>query len=149
MLWGKNRRSEKAGSHWESNPGHPLAWAASALPLSHDSQTTTNPHNPLYVQLSLPLFENLHILSSTMHMVSIFTHYAICEWHLVGAYVAVHLQYISLYSWSVSSVNHVTTVIWPTDWDKYNFKPNLTYEAMTTFTNLTQPVRFPELFKTL
>ena len=32
----------------ESNPGHtPLAWAASALPLSHDSQTTTNPHNPL------------------------------------------------------------------------------------------------------
>ena len=26
-----------------------LAWAASALPLSHDNRTTTNPHNPLYV----------------------------------------------------------------------------------------------------
>ena len=32
----------------ESNPGH-LAWATSALPLIHDSWTTINPHNPLYV----------------------------------------------------------------------------------------------------
>ena len=31
-----------------SNPGH-LAWAARALPLSHDCRTTTNPHNSLYV----------------------------------------------------------------------------------------------------
>ena len=30
-------------------PRTPLAWAASALPLTHDSRTTTNPHNPLYV----------------------------------------------------------------------------------------------------
>ena len=30
-------------------PRTPLAWAASALPLSYDSQTTTNLHNPLYV----------------------------------------------------------------------------------------------------
>ena len=44
----KIEESENASSHQESNPG-PLAWAASALPLSHDSQTTTNPHNPLYV----------------------------------------------------------------------------------------------------
>ena len=28
--------------------GTPLDWATSALPQSHDSQTTTNPHNPLY-----------------------------------------------------------------------------------------------------
>ena len=28
-------------------PRTPLAWATSALPLSHDSQMTTNPHNPL------------------------------------------------------------------------------------------------------
>ena len=27
----------------------PLAWAASALPLSHDSQATINPHHPLHV----------------------------------------------------------------------------------------------------
>ena len=40
--------SEKAGSRWESNPGH-LACAASALPLSYDNRTTTSPHNPLYV----------------------------------------------------------------------------------------------------
>ena len=40
--------SEKAGSHWESNPGH-LACAASALPLSYDNRTTTSPHNPLYI----------------------------------------------------------------------------------------------------
>ena len=44
----KIEESEKAGSCWGSNTGH-LACAASALPLSHDSQTTTNPHNPLYI----------------------------------------------------------------------------------------------------
>ena len=38
--------SNKAGSHWESEPGH-LACAASALPLSYDNWTTTSPHNPL------------------------------------------------------------------------------------------------------
>ena len=45
----KIEESEKAGSHREWNPGH-LAWAASALLLSHDNQTTTSPHNPLYVR---------------------------------------------------------------------------------------------------
>ena len=30
-------------------PRTPLAWAASALPLSYNNQTTTNPHNPRYV----------------------------------------------------------------------------------------------------
>ena len=44
----KIEESEKAGSHRESNPGH-LDCAASALPLSYDNQTTTGPHNPLYV----------------------------------------------------------------------------------------------------
>ena len=39
---------EKASSRQESNPGH-LACAASALPLSYNNRTTTNPHNPLYV----------------------------------------------------------------------------------------------------
>ena len=44
------KENEKAGSFRESNPARiPLAWAASALPLSYDSRTTTNPHNPLYV----------------------------------------------------------------------------------------------------
>ena len=46
----KIEESEKAGSCWESNPGH-LASAASTLLLSHDDQTTTSPHNPLYVLL--------------------------------------------------------------------------------------------------
>ena len=40
----KIEESEKAGSCWESNPGH-LACAASALPLSYNNQTTTSPHN--------------------------------------------------------------------------------------------------------
>ena len=44
----KIEESEKAGSCRKTNPGH-LACAASALPLSHDSRTTTNPHNPLYI----------------------------------------------------------------------------------------------------
>ena len=39
---------KKAGSRWKLNPGH-LPCAASALPLTYDSWTTTNPHNPLYI----------------------------------------------------------------------------------------------------
>ena len=35
----KIEESEKAGSQWESNPGH-LACVASALPLSYDNRTT-------------------------------------------------------------------------------------------------------------
>ena len=35
----KIEESEKAGSCWESNPGH-LACAASALPLSYNNRTT-------------------------------------------------------------------------------------------------------------
>ena len=36
---------------WKSRQSPPrhLAWAANALPLSHDSRTTTSPHNPLHV----------------------------------------------------------------------------------------------------
>ena len=45
----KIEESEKAGSHRESNPGHLWLEPASALPLSHNSRTTTSPHNPLYV----------------------------------------------------------------------------------------------------
>ena len=41
--------SEKGWQPPGVEPRTPLAWAASALPLSHDSQTTTNPHNPLYI----------------------------------------------------------------------------------------------------
>ena len=43
----KIEESEKAGSHWELNPGH-QARAASTLPLSYDNWTALN-HNPLYV----------------------------------------------------------------------------------------------------
>ena len=48
MFWGQNKGKWKAGSCQELNPGH-LACTASALPLSYNSQTTTSPHNPLYV----------------------------------------------------------------------------------------------------
>ena len=41
----KIEESEKASSRTQDTSGT----AASALPLSHDSQTATNPHNPLYM----------------------------------------------------------------------------------------------------
>ena len=44
MLQGENKESEKASSRQELNPGH-LAYAASALPMSHDDQPTTSPHD--------------------------------------------------------------------------------------------------------
>ena len=44
----KIEESEKAGSHWESNQDTSHL-NRQFLPLSHDSWTTTNPHNPLYV----------------------------------------------------------------------------------------------------
>ena len=49
MLWGENRGKWKGQQLPGVEPRTPLAWAASALPLSHDSWTTTNPHNPLYI----------------------------------------------------------------------------------------------------
>ena len=45
MLWSEIEETEKTGIHRESNSGH----HASALPLSYDKQTTTSPHNPLFV----------------------------------------------------------------------------------------------------
>ena len=41
----KIEESEKAGSHWEYNPGH-LACAASALPLSYNNWNSPPPHPP-------------------------------------------------------------------------------------------------------
>ena len=49
MLWGKNRGNWKSRQSPGVEPRTPLAQAASALPLSHNSRTTTSPHNPLYV----------------------------------------------------------------------------------------------------
>ena len=51
----KIEESEKAGSRWESNPGH-LACAASTLPLSYDNQTTTSPHQPSQSSICTALF---------------------------------------------------------------------------------------------
>ena len=50
MLWGENRGKWKGRQLPGVEPMTPLAWAISALPLSHDSGMTTNSHNPLYVQ---------------------------------------------------------------------------------------------------
>ena len=49
MLWGENRGKWKSQQSPGVEPRTPLAWAASALPLSHNSRTTTNPHNPLCI----------------------------------------------------------------------------------------------------
>ena len=46
VLEAKIEESEKADSHWESNPGH-LVCAISVLPLSYDTRATTSTHNPL------------------------------------------------------------------------------------------------------
>ena len=52
MLWGENRGKRKGRQSLGIEPRTPLAWAASALPLSHDNRTTTSPHNPAQVGLS-------------------------------------------------------------------------------------------------
>ena len=44
MLWGESRGKGQQSPGIE--PRMPLACAASALPLSYDARTTTNPHNP-------------------------------------------------------------------------------------------------------
>ena len=56
----KIEKSEKAGSRRESNPGH-LAWAASALILSYNDQTTTNLHT------NESLFVNWFFTSQAVH----------------------------------------------------------------------------------
>ena len=49
MLWGKNRGKWKGRQLPGVESRTPLGWAPSVLPLSHNSRTTTSPHNPLYV----------------------------------------------------------------------------------------------------
>ena len=45
----KRRKEKRQGVIGSRTQGYLwLNWATSALPLSHNSQTTTNPHNPLY-----------------------------------------------------------------------------------------------------
>ena len=44
----KVEENEKGRQSLGVEPRIPLAWAASALPLTHNSRTITNPHNPLY-----------------------------------------------------------------------------------------------------
>ena len=63
-LWGKNRGEWNGRQSPGVEPRTPLAWATSALPLSHDSQTTTNPHNPLYVLHRWYWIPQLHIWQS-------------------------------------------------------------------------------------
>ena len=48
-LWCENRGKWKGWQPPTVEPRTPLAWVASALPLSYSNQTTTNSHNPLYV----------------------------------------------------------------------------------------------------
>ena len=63
----KIEESEKAGSRWESNPGH--LWLEP--PLNHDSRTTTNPHNPLsfivftlFDSMKIPLLWSIHTVAN-------------------------------------------------------------------------------------
>ena len=45
----RNRGKWKSRQSPGVEPRTPLAWTASALPLSHNSRTTTNPHDPLCI----------------------------------------------------------------------------------------------------
>ena len=72
-------------------------------------------YNTLARRPHLRVLGNPHTLISSnlvTHMVSYTAAnlLCICEWHL-RIFVAVDLQYRNLYSWSLSSVNHVTTSI--------------------------------------
>ena len=49
ILWDENRGKWKGWQPPGIEPKTPLAWAVSALSLSHDSWMTTNLHNPLYL----------------------------------------------------------------------------------------------------
>ena len=59
---------ERAGRHWELNPGH-LTHAASALPLSY-KKTTTSPYKPLYVLHRWHWNASVTQLAATQHVPS-------------------------------------------------------------------------------
>ena len=70
LLWSINRGKWKAGSCWDSNPGHLwLELPVLCMPLSHVSWTTTKPHNLVYATEAFTTY--MHI--SLMHNSS-FTH---------------------------------------------------------------------------
>ena len=85
----RRRESEKSGSHWELNPGHLRLEPPVAVLLSHDSWTTTNPHNHLYALVDMvsshaqPFSEGLHFL--TAHMCLYF--YCVCTRVLTHLYL--------------------------------------------------------------
>ena len=62
MFWGEIEESEKASSAWELSPGH-LAWAASALSLSYNNQTTTSQN-----KISLLNYAECHLFSLILLM---------------------------------------------------------------------------------
>ena len=81
MLWGESRGKWKGRQLLGVEPRTPLAWAASALPLSHDSWTINNPHNTLYV------LHRWYWMPSLTHLVAIqhAVHIEDCEgWWLPG-----------------------------------------------------------------
>ena len=80
----KIEESEKASSCWELNPGHLRLKPASALPLSHNSPTTTNPHNPPCVRLRYSIPPVQHTECFTLFYILIrhipYTQYLGGEW---------------------------------------------------------------------
>ena len=69
MLWGEIRGKWKSRQRPGVEPRTPLAWVASALPLSHDSRMTTNPHYPLCVLIS-PHNIQIHLFPAWGKMLS-------------------------------------------------------------------------------
>ena len=60
MLWGEKRGNKKGQLSPGVQPRTPLAWTASALPLSHDSLTATNPPKSSTCPAQVVLIASVH-----------------------------------------------------------------------------------------
>ena len=112
---GENRGKWKGWQPLRVEPRTPLAWAASDLPLSNDSQTTTNPHNP-----SMSWWFWRHILSGCNWSIQ----YHLCRtcrglWGLVVvwlSWLSMREDALSIWSLALNVIAWVCTYITATSW---------------------------------
>ena len=119
MLWGKNRRKWKRRQLPGVEPRTPLAWAASALPLSHDSRTTTNPHNPLCVVLNASV-----------------AHLAATQYVSLSLFLPHNIQ-IRIPAWG-KMLSALITITWAWIVNEYNYQDYLQSKVSINYWKMTR-----------
>ena len=117
--------NEKAISCQELNPGHPTC-APRALPLSYNSQTTTNPHNSLYMHCTggteMPQLHTwcpLSVRAATLYRYVVMSwHKVVVTWYdIIQVYISIFLNSVHLHDYLAGI--YLNTICWKFDLYSY------------------------------